>query len=164
LLTILAIGEDVDLLGTRANVLRKTGANVLCSSGAAALKYIAEWEFDLVVLCHSMRQRDVERITEAAHHQGSKTLVLLMVSDRMREPEFAGVDLDARSFVEPDCLIRSAIELLGRHNGHPPSRIMEEKLNVTTFSSFSRKKPANYPAEMRARKALVAILENRRTG
>jgi DNA-binding response OmpR family regulator len=161
LLTILAIGEDADLLGTRADILRKTGANVLCSTGAAALKYIAEWEFDLVVLCHSVRQRDVERITEAAHRQGSKTLVLLMVSDGMREPEFAGIDLDARSFVEPDCLIRSAVELLGRHKGYPSMKMMEEKSSVT---SPPRKRPANYPAEIRARKALVVNFENRRAG
>lgn len=159
MLTILAVGEDADLLGTRANVLCKTGANVLCSTGAAALKYIAEWEFDLVVLCHSVRQHDVEQITEAAHRRGAKTLVLLMVSGGMREPEFAGVNFDARSFVEPDCLIRSAVELLSRHQGHSPMEVRQEKSKVTISP---KKRPANYPAEIKARKALIANLENRR--
>lgn len=161
MLTILAVGEDFDLLRTRAEVLRKTGANVLCSSGATALKFIAEWEFDLVVLGHSVRQQDAERISEAAHRQGSKTLVLLLVSDRMREHEYDGINLDARSFVEPNCLIRSAVELLEQQQARHPQGA---GLMTQSNSSLAKKKPASYPADISVRRALIQEFENRKAG
>ena len=159
--TILAVGEDVDLLRTRAEILRKTGANVLCSSGAAALKFIAEWEFDLVVLGHSVRQQDAERISEAAHRQGSKTLVLLLVSDRMREREYDGINLDARSFVDPACLIRSANGLLELQQGR---RRPEAPPLAGTTAPVSKKKPASYPADISVRRALIKQFENSKAG
>jgi CheY-like chemotaxis protein len=160
MLTILAVGDDFDLLMTRAEILRQTGANVLCSSGVAALKFIAEWEFDLVVLGHSVRQQDAERISEAAHRQGSKTLVLLLVSDRMREREYDGIRLDARSFPDPDCLIRSAVELLERQVSAPSD--MNPKSQKS--SSPPRKRPASYPADISIRRTLVEQYEGRKAG
>jgi CheY-like chemotaxis protein len=160
MLTILAVGEDFDLLGTRAEVLRKTGANVVCSTGAAALKFIAEWEFDLVVLGHSVRQQDAERISAAAHHQGSKTLVLLLVSDPIREREYDNIDLDAKSFVDPDYLLRSAVTLLGRQKVRP----YDAAPRTQTISSPAQKKPASYPADISVRRALIKQFENSRAG
>jgi CheY-like chemotaxis protein len=159
MLTILAVGEDLDLLKARAGVLRKTGANVLCSSGAAALKFITEWEFDLVVLGHSVRHQDAERITDAAHRSGSKTRVLLLVSGRVQEQKFDGVHLDGRSFVEPDCLIRSVTELLARQDRPRPPEMPPKRRNV---SLVARKRPASYPADIAARRTLAAQFENRR--
>lgn len=158
---ILAVGEDFDLLKTRADVLRKTGANVLCSSGAAAVKFITEWEFDLIVLGHSVRQQDVLRITEAAHREGAKTLVLLLVANRLLEQEYDGIKLDGRSVVEPDCLIRSALDLLGRQGSRPPEETPSEKL---IFSPFARKKPASHPADIEARRRLIAHFESHKAG
>jgi DNA-binding response OmpR family regulator len=159
LLTILAVGEDSHLLRTRAEVLQKTGANVLCSSGASAARFIREWEFDLIVLCHSVGHQDAERITELAHQPGSKTLVMLLVSDRLKEQECAGIDLDARSFVEPNCLVRSIADLLDRHEGR-----MEISGKKPVLSPPARKKPASYPADISARRALIERFENRRAG
>lgn len=169
MLTILAVGEDTALLRTRAEVLRKTGANVLCSSGDSALKFITEWEFDLIVLGHSVPQQDAERISEAAHRKGSKTLVLLLVSDRMHEQEYDGINLDGRSFVEPDCLVRSASELLARQSKRRPIEIPQvRQINSPSarkinFSS-AKKKPESYPADIAARRALNAPIQHRRAG
>lgn len=161
MLTILAVGEDLDLLRTRADVLRMTGANVLCSSGGAALKFIAEWKFDLVALCHSVSQQNVERITRAAHQKGSKTLVLLLVSDRVREQAYDGINLDARSFVEPEYLIRSVTDLLGwQEKPSPLDMSRERQVNLPLV----RKKPKSYPADIAARRALIEQFENRRAG
>jgi DNA-binding NtrC family response regulator len=160
MITILAVGEDFDLLGTRAEVLRKTGANVLCSSGAAALKFIAEWEFDLIVLGHSVRQQDAERISAAAHRHGSKTLVLLLVSDQMREREYDGIDLDAKSFADPDCLIRSAVTLFGQQQ----VRLRDAAPRTQTSSSPAKKKPASLPADISVRRALVREFEHSKAG
>lgn len=161
MLTVLAVGEDFDLLRTRADVLRQTGANVLCSTGAAALKFIAEWEFDLVVLGHLVRQPDAERISEAAHRYGSKTLVLLLVADPIREHEYDGINFDARSFVDPACLIRSATALLElqqrRHRSKMASR-------ATSNAPVGKKKPASYPADIALRRALIKQFENSKAG
>lgn len=161
MLTILAVGEDFDLLKTRADVLRKTGANVLCSSEAAALKFITEWEFDLVVLGHSVRKEVAQRITDAAHRQGSKTLVLLLVSDRVREQQYDGITLDGRSFVESDCLIRSAVDLLGRQGRRSAAEMPSERRSV---SPPARKRPASYPADIANRRALIEHFEKNRAG
>ena len=160
-MTILAVGEDADLLRKRAEVLRKTGANVLCSSGAVALKFIAEWEFDLVVLGHSVRQQDAERIKQVAHRQGSKTLVMLLVSDRMHEQEYDGIDLNGRLFGEPDRLMRSAADLLARQRSPRPDDLSRVKQMI---SPLARKKPASCPAEIATRKALIEQFESHRAG
>lgn len=161
MLTILAVGEDADLLKTRADVLRKTGANVLCCSGAAALKFITEWEFDLVVLGHSVRKEDAQRITDAAHRQGSKTLVMLLISDRDREQQYDGINLDGRSFVESACLIRSAVDLLDRQGRSRLAKTTPEKLKI---APLPRKKPASYPADIANRRALIEHFEKNRAG
>jgi CheY-like chemotaxis protein len=161
MLTILAVGEDFDLLRTRAEILSKTGANVLCSSGVAALKFIAEWEFDLIVLGHSVRQQHAKQITEAAHRRGSKTLVLLLVLDESQEHAYDGINLDGRSFVEPGCLIRSASQLLERQQGPRPSGVT---LKMSTNSLAAKKRPASYPADISVRRAQITQFENRRAG
>jgi hypothetical protein len=161
LLTILAVGEDFDLLRTRAEILSKTGANVLCSTGAAALKFIAEWEFDLVVLGHSVSQQNAQRISEAAHRKGSKTLVLLLVLDRLQEQAYDGINLDARSFVEPGCLIRNTFALLERQRSphSPPSA-----LKVPANQFLAKKKPETYPADISVRRAQISQFKDRKVG
>jgi CheY-like chemotaxis protein len=152
MLTILAVGEDSQLLRSRAGVLRRSGANVVCSTGAAALKLIADWEFNLIVLCHSVTTSDAAQITTAAHSTGSKTLVLLLVAEAVREQSYEGIHFDDRSFIEPDCLIRSATELLNRHTKHgPPQKPSAVKVTLPSFT-----KPASVPAEIATRKAIVA--------
>ena len=164
MVTILSVGEDFDLLKTRAEVLRRTGANVVCSTGAAALKFIAEWEFDLIVLCHSVQQRDALPITEAAHANGSKTLVLSLVSETAgmsQEQQYAGVNCDAKAFVEPDCLIRSVSELLNRQTRYGPAQIFADRQSK---SHPRRKRPESCPADIAARKALLVRFEHLRAG
>lgn len=169
LLTILAVGEDFELLKTRAEVLRKTGANVLCSCGAAALKFMTEWEFDLVVLGHSVRPLDAKRITEAAHRPGSKTQVLLLVPEGVREREFDVVHADARSLVTPDALVQNASALLARKQRprsapHIPLAARTLPVRRTDSQSPPRKKPESFPADIAARRALIAHYENRKAG
>lgn len=161
MLTILAVGEDFDLLKTRAEILSKTGANVLCSSGAAALKFLAEWEFDLVVLDHTVRQQDARQITDAAHRQGSKTLVMMLLAEETEMHPFDGIPLDGRSFADPACLIRSASQLLERRQSRHPS---EPALKMPVNFSPAKKKPASYPADISVRRAQSSKFVNHRTG
>ena len=161
MLTILAVGEDFDLLKTRAEILRRTGANVLCSSGAAAMKFIDEWEFDVIVLGHSVGEQDAIRITEATHWPGSKTLVLLLVAGETQEPAFEGLNVDSRSFVEPACLLRSVAQLLERQQGPRPSEAVFKR---PTNSPLFKKKPASLPADITLRQRQITQLQGRRAG
>lgn len=159
--TILAVGEDFNLMKTRAEVLRKTGSNVLCCTGGAALKFMAEWEFDLIILCHSVQHADAVQITDAAHGPGSKTKVLQLVSHRLWKQQRAGIKVDAITFVEPDCLVRSVTELLNRRIKHLPvemPRTAQMKLQPV------RKRPQSCPADIAARRTLIAHPESHRTG
>lgn len=163
MLTILSVGEDFELLKTRAEVLRKTGANVLCSCGAAALKFMAEWEFDLVVIGHSVRPRDAKRISEAAHRPGSRTQVLLMVPEGGGERVFDGVHVDARCPIQPAPLVEAAAALLARHQ-RPRSTHMTLPVRRNAAQPPARKKPESFPADITARRALIAHYENRKAG
>jgi CheY-like chemotaxis protein len=160
MVTILSVGEDFDLLKTCAEVLRGTGANVVCSSGTTALKFIAEWEFDLIVLCHSVCRSDALPITESAHARGSKTLVLSLVSETAEEQQDAGVDYDAKAFGEPDCLIRSISELLNRQKFGPAKTFADGQ----SRSNQRRKRPESCPADIAARRALLIRFGHLRAG
>jgi len=159
--TILAVGEDFELLKTRAEVLRETGATVFCSNSRAALKFIDEWEFDLIVLCHSLRESDAAMITEAAHRGGSKTLVLLVISDSLDDRRWAELNSDAESLVEPGCLVGSANKLLKRQvKASVPEVAGTEPAN----RGRGRKRPQSFPAETAARKAYSARFGRLRAG
>lgn len=168
MLTILAVGEDFELLKTRAEVLRKTGANVLCSCGAAALKFMSEWEFDLVVIGHSVRPLDAKRITETAHRPGSKSQVLLLVPESWHEHEFDAVHADARSLATPASLVQSASALLTRQqrprSAPVPSALRTLPVRRTSSQPSTRKKPESFPADITARRALIAHYGNRKAG
>lgn len=155
------MGEDFDLLKTRAEILRRTGANVLCSSGAAAMKFIAEWEFDVIVLGHSVSELDAIRITAAAHQPRSKTLVLLLVSGETQGQTFEELNVDGRSFVEPGCLIRSVTQLLERQQS---LRLSEAVLKRPTNPPLIKKRPASLPADISLRRRQIIQLESRRAG
>jgi hypothetical protein len=168
LLTILAVGEDFELLKTRAEVLRKTGANVLCSCGAAAMKFMSEWEFDLVVIGHSVRPLYAQRITELAHRKGSKTQVLLLMPEGGRDHELDGVHADARSPIAPGTMVQSASALLARHqrprSTHPAPATWTLPVRRNAAQPPARKKPESFPADITARRALIAHYENRKAG
>lgn len=83
------------------------------------MRLLAEKEFDLVVLGHSVRQHDAEQMSEAAHRRGAKTLILLLVSDIRDGREYDGIHPDAISFADPNCMIR-AVELLEQQRGRLP--------------------------------------------
>jgi CheY-like chemotaxis protein len=161
MLTLLAVGEDFELLKTRAEVLRKTGANVLCSTGAAALKFIAERNFDLIVLCHSVRQRDAMQITEAVRSSGSKALVLSLVSDKQSEQHQTGGNFDAVASVEPEYLVGRTVELLDRQ----AKRGVQKMLQPGRMGWYpGRKRPSCWPADIEARRTLAEHFEGRKAG
>jgi DNA-binding response OmpR family regulator len=109
---ILLVGADEMLLKTRAAILSKTDSEVVTSNAASALAIQNDRECDLVVLCHSLAPEVCASLAEAIRHRWPKTRILQMVPDRAWDSVSAVVD--GTSSPEPDRLLGSTIELLGR--------------------------------------------------
>src|ERR1700733_2235083 len=109
---ILLTGQDSRLLCTRAEVLKKTGATVMCCRGSEALKFVESETLDLVVLCHSMEEEEAEFIAEKVHRSPQRPRVLLVISDLSREKSYRAAKFDATCLPDPVDLIAHATELL----------------------------------------------------
>ncbi len=123
---ILLVGQDFRLLATRAAVLAKTHASVACCNAVEAMKVLESETFDLVVLCHSLAEKQTVEITNAVHRRWPVTRILLVVSNVGQERFYKDIAFDATSLPEPNRLIHRAAELL---EGLPNHRI-EESMRV----------------------------------
>lgn len=111
---ILLVGQDSRLLETRAAVLAKIKATVVCQEPAESLEILEREIFDLVVLCHSLTEKQVGEVTDVVRRRWPKTKILLVVSNLSQERFHKGIEFDATSSPEPNRLIRRTAELLGK--------------------------------------------------
>jgi hypothetical protein len=109
---IVLAGQDVRLLETRAEVLKRAGSDVVCCAGSQALNIVATEMPDLLVLCHSMLHEEAEAIADGVHACCPKTRVLLVVSQVVADRPYQDAKFDATSLPEPKRLVACAIELL----------------------------------------------------
>jgi CheY-like chemotaxis protein len=109
--TILAIGQDEELLYTRSAVLRKCNAGVITARPSEAIEILKAGCFDLVVLCHTLSTEDRKRLVLLAHQQASSIQVLevLRATEPSWEHAFSGADEMAPS--NPERLIAKVIEM-----------------------------------------------------
>jgi CheY-like chemotaxis protein len=119
---ILLVGQDFRLLATRAAVLAKTDASVVCCNALEAMKLLESENFALVVLCHSLAEAQAAQITDAVHRRWPKTRVLMVVSNVAQERLYRGVEFDATSLPDPNHLVHRTAELL---EGLPHHRLEE---------------------------------------
>lgn len=116
---ILLVGRDLLLLGTRAAILGKTGADAVCCNGAEASKILLQKEkFDLVVLCYTLTEEEKGEIRNVAHEGWTQTKVLTIVPLMVQERYYEDDMLDMTSSPEPDHLLRHTMELLGGLTDH----------------------------------------------
>lgn len=109
---VLLVGNDLRLLATRAAVLSRTKANVVCCRGVEATKVLETETFNLVVLCHSLEEKQAAEIIEMVHARVPETGILMVVSDVSQEHFYKGAAFDATSSTEPERLIQRVSELL----------------------------------------------------
>lgn len=109
---ILLAGNDFRLLGTRAAVLGKTGASVVCCSASETREIIRTEKFDLVVLCHTLSDQEANEIIETVRRLWPHARTLQVVFDGAREKPYRATELDATSSAEPSRLVRRTAELL----------------------------------------------------
>jgi hypothetical protein len=109
---IVLAGQDVHLLETRAEVLKKTGAEVVYCIGSDTLQVVASEMPALLVLCHSIAHDEAELIAEKVRACCPETKVLLVVSQVIAERPHHEEKFDATSLSEPSRLVTSATKLL----------------------------------------------------
>jgi DNA-binding response OmpR family regulator len=115
---ILLAGNDFRLLATRAAVLAKTKANVICCNAPEAMTVLEAESFDLVVLCHSLGEKQAIEITGKVRLKLPKVRILMVISDVANDVLYKGVQFDATTSPEPGSLIRHATELLEKLPNH----------------------------------------------
>jgi hypothetical protein len=120
--TIVLAGQDVRLLETRAEVLKKIGADVVCCTGAKALSIVTAEKPDMLVLCHTLAHEESEAIAERVYVCSPRTRVLLVVSQVVADRPYEDAKFDATSLPEPARLVARTTELL---RGLPHYRVRE---------------------------------------
>src|SRR5437868_7081875 len=79
---ILSIGSDMELLDLRSQLLRAEGYAVQQESDLGrTLISFRDGDFDLIVICHSVPEKDRLRIVANAKRIKPSTLVLLLTKD-----------------------------------------------------------------------------------
>ncbi len=76
---IVLIGHDTDLLATRAAVLRKTGSSVMYVNAREADALSNDRAFDIVVLCHTLNDVEVEEPIGRVHRIWPRAKILKVV-------------------------------------------------------------------------------------
>ncbi len=120
-MTILAVGQDSGLLSTRAEVLRRTGADVVESGSAAAIELLETTRFDAVVLCHSVSAQEAEAIGRAAHQPEYSVPVIQVIPISSRNRSSRPGVADAISEADPAMLVNHVIQLLNAVGKQPPT-------------------------------------------
>jgi hypothetical protein len=77
---ILSVGADPSLLYTRDLVLQSTGASVRSAAFTQAMLLLRDYEFNVLILCHSLNEREVGLLCKYAHRTPVSTKVLLIES------------------------------------------------------------------------------------
>jgi CheY-like chemotaxis protein len=109
---ILLAGSDFRLLETRAAVLAKTGAEVIFRNTKETLGILDQDEFDLVILCHSLPERDAAEIVAKVHEKSPGTRILMVTSRLDMYGMRPDSMVDATSLPEPGQLVALASQLL----------------------------------------------------
>jgi CheY-like chemotaxis protein len=112
MLTILAVGQDAELLSTRAAVLRKCNAGVISASPSEASLILKGQPFDLVVMCHTLSTDEMNELSLLARRQGSDVQVLEVLdaveSSWNRQPSAADDIVQSK----PEALVAKVTEML----------------------------------------------------
>jgi|GEM_PF-1485784 len=107
---IVLIGHDMNLLATRAALLRKTGSSVTCLSANAADALFEDRPFDIVVLCHTLNDVEVADLMGKVHGLWSRAKILRVVVGW--DLEYSMKDGDVSNSTDPGRLLLKTKQLL----------------------------------------------------
>lgn len=113
MLRILSVGDDPDLLSTRAELLRLTGAEVVKCRGRDAAKTLETESFDLVVLCHTLSEQEARDVVGVVERRGGITKILQTTPFGTVSGSTFRVKVDDVVSAVPELLVQRAARLLG---------------------------------------------------
>lgn len=119
MVTILSVGQDCNLLSSRAAVLMRTKAVVVNADFNNAMQALRDQRFDLVVLCHTLSTEEMIEVGRAAHELQKGARVLRVMSDTRPHAGDDYIDADDVSQSNPVSLVDKVIEML-HTDGSPP--------------------------------------------
>jgi hypothetical protein len=105
-------GQDIRLLETRGEVLKRAGAEVVHCFGEQAFDAVTSEAPDLLVLCHTIAHKEAEVIADMVHACCPKTRILLVLSQIVEDRPCANGSFDATSEPNPVRLVERAAQLL----------------------------------------------------
>ena len=110
--TILAVGQDEDLLHTRSAVLRKCNAGATTARASEAIEILKAERFDLVVLCHTLSTEDRNTLVLLAHQQPSDIRVLEILNPTKQSWDRISSGADDMAPSKPEILVAKVTEML----------------------------------------------------
>ena len=115
--SILCVGEDPELLKTRAMLLQRLNAEVKWTTSIReALVYLSNENFDLIVLCHSLKESNAAAISDAIRKRQPPPIVLSISKSFGFKDERAQIVCDAIVDAHPASLTDCARALLLRRS------------------------------------------------
>lgn len=117
--TVLLVGEDEDLLRTRAAVVRISGAKTICCGAASALAGLQGQPCELVILCHSLQPELITSLISAINSHWPETRILLLSSSREWGEAESSTEADIVCSADPELLVLRTVELLERRGPQP---------------------------------------------
>jgi len=135
--SILCVGKDLDLLETRARLLERLGAEVKCATGVSdTLESVAREDFDLIVLCHSLKPSGAAAICDAVRAGNTPPLILQITKSCGFEEERAQIVCDAIVDAYPASLTDCARALLLKRSALAKSTRQDSALrDLNTFAA-----------------------------
>ena len=118
---ILYAGRDHGLAQSRRMVLEEAGYVVdLCDNAEDCVRKFLEGDYDLVLLCNSLRDGERERLSSLAHRFSTRTPTLRVCSmaeetRQLTEPACTG---------EPQAILAALAATLAKAGPKPPARTM----------------------------------------
>jgi CheY-like chemotaxis protein len=106
--SILVVGNDIDLLATRAAVLERMTGDVMQASPQEALSKLTQRRFDLAVLCHSLQTAEAIKVANCAHQAKHPVRVIQVVALTKTRASYQDIPADAFSEPAPELLIEKA--------------------------------------------------------
>ena len=112
---ILCVGEDLDLLSTRARLLRRLDADVKwTTSVAGTVGCLHDGTIDVLVLCHTLKEAEAIAICNAARQQAPSPLVLQIRKSFEFNEDRAHIPFDGLVDTHPAALTDAVAALLAR--------------------------------------------------
>jgi hypothetical protein len=110
--TILAVGQDKELLWSRSRLLCTCRAEVTSVNYKEASRLLQTRRFDLVILCHTLNSDEMAAVAQLAHGQLEDTVVLQVVFSR--EIDSGDIAADMSASTDPETLTATVSRILAR--------------------------------------------------